>query len=69
MAFDKNRSKLAIVLPSFQLLKSSDFRRNGYNEPYIVSMAIDANGPSESKIGFNVMPFPKVRPGQMTCSH
>jgi hypothetical protein len=63
MPFDKMKSKIAITLPEFTLLKHSDPRTQRYNEPYIVSLAVDANGKANPKIEWNHMPFPKVRVG------
>lgn len=63
MTFNPKKDNIAIVLPEFTLLKSSDFITNRYNEPYIVSLAIDEGGTADPNIMFNVMPFPKVRPG------
>jgi hypothetical protein len=34
-----------------------------YNEPYILSFAVDGNGANEPRIDFNFEPFYKVRPG------
>lgn len=66
MAFDKLASKLAITIPYFKLLKSADGvleGNNRYNEPYIVSLAVDQAGPLPA-VAFNLMPFPKVKPGE-----
>ncbi len=62
MTFDKMSSKIAITMSEFTLLRSADTVFETYNEPYIVSMAIDAGGKAKSAIDFNFMPFPKVRP-------
>lgn len=61
MAFDPNTSKIAITLPEFTLLQNEDF--DSYNEPYILSLAIDGSGTANPAIDFNFMPFPKVLPG------
>jgi len=66
MAFDKMTQKIAITVPQFTLLKGSDglFRKqHRYNEPYIVSFAIDESGEDTKSVKFNYMPFPKVKPG------
>lgn len=67
MAFDKNSDKVAVTIPYFKLLASSDgVRRKNrfYNEPYIVSVAVDAQGKASPVLDFNMMPFPKVQAGQ-----
>ncbi len=63
MKFDPNTDKIAITIPKFTLLKHSDSIFQKYNEPYIVSMAIDALGNTSPKINFNFMPFPKIAKG------
>jgi hypothetical protein len=67
MQFDKTRDKIAVTIPYFKLLSSSDGarRRNRfYNEPYIVSVAVDAQGKAAPALEFNTMPFPKVQKGE-----
>ena len=61
--FDPNKDKIAITIPKFTLLKSSDNAFDRYNEPYIVSLAVDANGGGPSNIDFSALPFPKVARG------
>jgi len=63
MSFDPMKDKIAITLPDFTLKKNSDSIFGKYNEPYIVSLAVDDSGISTPKIMFNCMPFPKVKPG------
>jgi len=63
MPFDPNNDSIAITIPKFTLKKNSDGLFGKYNEPYIISMAIDETGLASPKIDFNVMPFPKVREG------
>lgn len=65
MPFDPKKSKIAIAVPQFTLKRSSEGAFGGvYNEPYLVSLAIDAQGQANPEINFNFMPFPKVRPGE-----
>lgn len=61
MPFDKYATKIAITMPQFTLLKNADLLLERYNEPYIVSFAIDSTGANSPEIGFNFMDFPKVR--------
>ena len=63
MPFDPNKDKIAITIPKFTLLKNADGIFERYNEPYIVSMAIDAACNATPKIDFNFMPFPKIAKG------
>lgn len=63
MTFNPTRDKIAVTVARFQLLKSSEGPFEKYNEPYIVSMAVDNSGVANPGIDFNLMPFPKVRPG------
>ncbi len=63
MSFDPNNDKIAITIPEFTLKKHADGIFQRYNEPYIVSVAIDAEGKADPQIDFNFMPFPKVRAG------
>lgn len=60
MSFDPSKSKIAITMSEFTLLRDAD-AFDAYSEPYIVSMAIDSTGVADPAIGFNFMPFPKVR--------
>ena len=62
MPFDPKTSKIAITIPHFKLLKRADpFQK--YSEPYIVSLAVDEADTKRTELGFNLMPFPKVRKG------
>jgi len=63
MPFDPTTDNIAITIPKFTLKKNSDGIFARYNEPYIVSLAVDEQGSANPKIDFNIMPFPKVRPG------
>ena len=63
MKFNPNHDKIAITIPKFSLLKHSDGIFQTYNEPYIVSVAIDASGNANPEIDFNFMHFPKTAPG------
>lgn len=63
MTFDPNTDKIAITIPQFSLLKNSDGIFQKYNEPFIVSVAIDALGHNSPKIDFSFMPFPKIAKG------
>lgn len=62
MVFDPKQSKIAITMSEFTLLENADSPFETYNEPYILSVAIDSSGKSDPAIDFNFMPFPKVRP-------
>lgn len=62
MPFDRNTSKIAIAMTEFTLLRNADSLLERYNEPYIVSFAIDSSGKTDPGIDFNFMAFPKVRP-------
>lgn len=62
-SFDPQKDKIAITIPSFTLLKNVDGMFERYNEPYILSAAIDDSGKADPKIDFNFMPFPKVAKG------
>ena len=62
--FNKNTSKIAITVPQFTLLKKqAEPFEGGYNEPYIVSLAIDGHDTKLPTISFNLMPFPRVKAG------
>ena len=63
MPFNPENDKIAITIPKFTLLKHVDGILQRYNEPYIVSVAIDESGKNNPKISFNFMPFPKVAKG------
>ncbi len=63
MAFDPNTDNIAITIPEFTLKKDTEGWFDSYNEPYIVSMAVDESGKATPAIDFNVMPFPKVQAG------
>ncbi len=60
--FDRNNSKVAITMPEFTLIRNADILLERYNEPHIISFAIDRSGNANPEIDFNFMPFPKVRP-------
>ena len=62
MPFDPKTSKIAITIPQFKLLRRADPLQK-YSEPYIVSLAVDEADTEQKQLGFNVMPFPKVRKG------
>ncbi len=61
--FNPKTDKIAVVLKEFTLKKKSDPFYRKYSEPYIVSMAIDAEGANSPAIDFNVLSFPNVRKG------
>ena len=61
--FDSSTDKIALVLKEFTLLKNADGIFQRYNEPYIISLAIDENGANNPAIDFNILPYPKVRKG------
>lgn len=66
MAFDKMKDKIAITIPYFKLLANADgIPRNPrkYNEPYVVSLAVDAHGKADPALAFSTMAFPKVQKG------
>jgi hypothetical protein len=63
-AFDPVNDKIAIVIDEFELKKNPDWPLR-YSEPYIVSMAIDQNGANNPAIDFNILPFPKVKKGDV----
>lgn len=63
MKFNPNTDQIAITIPKFTLLRHSDSIFQMYNEPYILSMAIDASGNANPEIDFNFMPFPKIAEG------
>ncbi len=63
MPFNPKKDKIAIAIPKFTLLKHVDGILQRYNEPYIISIAIDESGKADPKIDFNFMPFPKVAKG------
>ena len=63
MKFNPNTDKIAITIPKFSLLKHSDSPFQKYNEPYIVSVALDALGNATPEIDFNLMSFPNVTEG------
>lgn len=62
--FDKHNDNIAIVIKDFTLKRKSEIFFDRYSEPYIVSMAIDANGGENPAIDFNILPYPKVRKGE-----
>jgi len=59
--------KIAVVVPRFKLLASSDGPRGSRklyrNEPYLVTLAVDAGGGEGPKISFNSAFYPNVRQG------
>ncbi len=62
--FDKENSSIAITIPQFTLKKKhSEWFEGKYNEPYILSIAVDARNAENPEIAFNMMPFPKVAAG------
>ena len=62
--FDKRKSHIAITVPRFTLKKKHEEWFEGkYNEPYILSLAVDAAHTKMPVIAFNMMPFPKVAKG------
>ncbi len=63
MTFNPANDKIAITIPEFTLKKKTDGILSKYNEPYIISLAIDEQGASNPQINFNSMPFPKVTVG------
>ena len=63
MNFNPNTDQIAITIPKFTLLRHSDSIFQTYNEPYILSVAIDALGSANPEIDFNFMPFPKIAEG------
>lgn len=63
MPFDPTSDTIALTIPKFTLLKNSDGFLQKYNEPYIVSVAIDESGTANPAIDFNFMQFPKVAKG------
>jgi len=62
--FNPHKDKIAVVVKSFTLKRKSEFFLDRFSEPYIVSMAIDEHGASETYIDFNILPFPNVRKGE-----
>lgn len=62
--FDKNKSNIAITIPRFTLKKKhKEWFEGSYNEPYILSLAVDAAKVEKPEIAFNMMPFPKIATG------
>ena len=61
--FDEKKDKIAVVIKEFTLLKAADGLLQKYNEPYIVSFAIDEKGAANPAIDVNILPFPQVRKG------
>lgn len=62
--FDPNTDNIAVVIREFTLKKKSDPFYDRYGEPYILSLAIDANGVTNPAIEFNILPFPNIKKGQ-----
>ena len=52
--FDEKTDKIAVVIKEFTLLKSADGFLQKYNEPYIVSFAIDEKGAANPAIDVNI---------------
>lgn len=52
-----------VTVPRFKLLRSQDgvARRDRANEPYLVTLAVDAAGRAGRQIAFNTAHFPNVR--------
>ena len=63
--FNPLEDKIAVVVKDFQLKKKAEGVLNRYSEPYILSMAIDKSGASNPSIDFNILPYPKVRKGEI----
>lgn len=63
MSFNPSSDSIAVTVPYFSLLKSSDLGRGAHNEPYIVSVAIDDHGVGNQAVSFNNTVFPRMRPG------
>ena len=63
--FNPKEDKIAVVIKEFTLLKKADGPLQRYSEPYIVSMAIDQYGANNPAIDFNILPYPKVRKGDV----
>ena len=62
--FDKVKSSIAITIPRFTLKKKHEEWFEGrYNEPCIISLAVDALKTEKPEIFFNTMPFPKMSAG------
>lgn len=62
--FDPFTDKIAVLVNEFELKKNPDWPFR-YSEPYIVSMAIDQGGANNPSIDFNILPFPKVKKGDV----
>lgn len=69
MPFDPNTSKIAVVVPRLTFKKARVFDLGDvlgdliHNEPYIVSIAVDAAGHTQRQLDFNINFFPNTRPG------
>jgi hypothetical protein len=66
MTFDPTSDSIAVTIPRFQLLRTAERgfrRRRAFNEPYIISLAIDEKGQCGMELIFNSMPFPNMREG------
>jgi len=63
MSFNLEKDKIAITVPKFTLLRHVDGPLQKYNEPYIVSAAVDSTGKANPSIDFSFMPFPKIGQG------
>lgn len=61
--FDPKNDKIAVVVKNFKLKKSSEIFIDRYNEPYIISFAVDQHGANNPSIDFNILPFPHVKRG------
>ena len=67
MPFDKNQDKIAITVSRFKLNRSSDgplgTEHLCSNEPYLITLAVDAHGIAQPILGFNSASYPNVREG------
>lgn len=66
-SFDPGRDKVAIVFTGFELLASSDGLRRAnhrYNEPYLVTLAIDEHCRHKPRLDLNFARWSNVRRGQ-----
>lgn len=61
--FNPEKDKIAVVVKQFTLRRKTDGIFQRYNEPYILSLAIDQSGANNPAIDFNILSFPNVRKG------
>jgi hypothetical protein len=63
MDFDPQKDPIAIAIPAFRLPRGTDGPLSRYQEPYIVSLAIDESGivAPEPVLHLNSLYFPKVK--------